>query len=287
MGKRTIFYNYQSNVDIVLPSSKRLYKRLGDYDTLAEYTMCAMLDFEKYCDKRVDFSDYVATKAKEHQINLRGGVTLGNYKTALCKSFIVNSHAILSDFIIHYRDDIRNLFTRDFKLAEDEKVSELSRLLVSLETLGLKPSFPGWLLPVMDYYRMVRNSVAHNARDVDACRKAYLKVDRNAIDNDYWVFNGKVPNDADAITMDDFYFYSACIKHVANYLVMVLKGRVEWSRIAETHTDLDPKNIQKGTDTIKLVNRVFLQYNHRATKEERKSLIDAVVEKKNEYKSKK
>lgn len=207
MSKRTIFYDYRSNVDMTLPSSKRLYKRLGEYDTLAEYTMCAMLDFEKYRNKSMSFQDYVSLKAIEHNINLRGGVTLGNYKVALCKSFIVNSNAILSDFIKHFRDDIRNLFSRNFSLCNDDKISELSRLLKSLESdLGLKPETPTWLLPVMEYYRTVRNSVAHNERDGEACKKAYDKIDRVALDSDYRVFRGKVPNFVDAITMDDFYF---------------------------------------------------------------------------------
>lgn len=104
-----------------------------------------------------------------------------------------------------------------------------------------------------------------------------------AIDADYWVFKGKAPNPADAITMDDFYFYSACIKHVANYLVMALKGRVNWRKIGYTHTDLDPANIEKGTDSVKLVGRVFLQYAHRGTKEELRNILDVLKERKEEY----
>ena len=285
MGKRTIFYDYKNNVDIILPSSKRLYKRLGEYDTLAEYTMCALLDFEKYCDKALPFSEYVTIKAKEHHINLRGGVMLGNYKTALCKSFIVNSHAILSDFIRHYRDDIRNLIKSDFKLSDDDKISELNRLLNSLADIEIKPQFPSWLIPVMEYYRMVRNSVAHNERDEAACHKAYNNIDRNALDNSYWVFRGKVPNEAYAITMDDFYFYSACIKHVDNYLVMALKGRIDWKNIVYTHTDLAPQNIKKGTNPLRLVNSVFMQYNHFGTKEEIQDILGILKTRKEEFKS--
>lgn len=284
MGKRTIFYDYRKNVDIVLPSSKRLYKRLGDYDTLAEYTMCAMLDFEKYCDTSIPFSDYVSKKAKEHGVNLRGGVTLGNYKVALCKSFIVNSHSILSDFIKHYRGDIRNLFTREFNISSNDKISELDRLLSSMQNMGLVPNFPQWLLPVVDYYRHVRNSVAHSQKDKDACQKAYHRIDLKALNADYPIFQGKAPNPVEDITMDDFYFYSACIKHVANYLVMVLKGQVDWNKLGGTHEELDPKNIEKGTDSVRLVNRVFLMYNHRFTKVEQRNVLDVVVARRKEYK---
>lgn len=284
MGKRAIFYHYKDSVDMTLPSCRRLYKRLGDYDTLAEYTMCALLDFEKYCNPAIPFSEYVSTKAKEHGVNLRGGVTLGNYKTALVKSFLVNSHAILSDFIKYYRDDIRNLFTRDFNIKDDDKISELERLIKSLRQIGLEPNFPNWLLPTMDYYRFVRNSVAHNQKDKNACEKAYHKIDLQSLSADYYIFKDKAPHPVDSINMDDFYFYSACIKHVANYLVMVLKGRVDWSRIGETHSDLNPQNIEKGTNTVHLVNRVFMQYNHRGTKAEVRSVMDEVVRRKKELK---
>lgn len=280
MVKRVIFYDYKNSVDMTLPSSKRLYKRLGDYDTLAEYTMCAVLDFEKYSDTTLPFSEYVSNKAKEHGVNLRGGVTLGNYKSALCKSFIVNSHAILSDFIKHYRDDIRNLFTRDFSIKGDDKLSELNRLLASLKDLSIEPTLPCWLLPTMEYYRNVRNSVAHNQKDKNACEKAYEKIDIASLNADYYVFRDKAPHPVETINMDDFYFYSACIKHVVNYLVMVLKGRVDWSQIGETHIELDPQNIEKGTNTEKLVNRVFLQYNHRGTKAEVRRVMDEVIARK-------
>ena len=172
---------------------------------------------------------------------------------------------------------------RDFKIVDDDKVSELTRLLIALEELEIIVKFPCWLLPVMDYYRMVRNSVAHNERDKKACEKAFSKVDKDAINADYSIFKGKVPNAVNAITMDDFYFYSACIKHVANYLRMALKGRVDWGHLGYTHLDLDPANIEKGTDSVKLVGRVYLQYCHKGTKEEIRSVLDTLKRRKEEY----
>lgn len=280
MGKRVIFYDYKKGVDMMLPSCKRLFKRLGDYDTLAEYTVCTVLDFEKYSNPNIPFSEYVSQKATEHGVNLRGGVSLGNYKSALVKSFLVNSHAALSDFIRHYRDDIQNLITRDFRIKEDDKMSELERLLASLKSIGLIPLFPDWLLPTMEYYRHVRNCVAHSKKDKKACDIAYKRINLLSLNADYYVFKNKAPNPEDNINMDDFYFYSACIKHVANYLVMVLKGHVDWNKIGETHVDLNPHNIEKGTDTEKLVNRVFQQYNHRGTQEEIRNVMNEVIARK-------
>ena len=91
---RTIFYDYKANIDLRLPSRERLLKRLGEYDTLAEYTACAVLDFEANWTGEGDYSDYVTAKAVQHNVNLKGGVQLDNYMNALYKSFMVNSHAM-------------------------------------------------------------------------------------------------------------------------------------------------------------------------------------------------
>lgn len=44
---RTHFYNFKVGADFKLPSCKKLFKKMGEYDTLAEYTVCALRDFEK------------------------------------------------------------------------------------------------------------------------------------------------------------------------------------------------------------------------------------------------
>lgn len=66
---------------------------------------------------------------------------------------------------------------------------------------------------------------------------------------------------------------------------MMLKGRVNWNNIGYTHIDLDPNNIKKGTDSVRLVNSVFSQYNHPFTKEERRSVLDVVVARRAELKN--
>lgn len=284
MGKRTIFYNYKTNVDLKLPSNNRLQKRLGEFDTLAEYIECATLDFEKNADPKIDFSKYVSLKAKEHSVNLNGTVTLDNYKSAMYKSFMVNSHALLSEFIINYRDDIRSLINPDFKLNDDDKISQLQKLLLSLNEIGIVPSFPDWLLPVVDYYRHVRNSVAHVDKDANACDDAYSLIDKKMLWNDYDIFKDKAPNTHDQITMDDFYFYSACIKHVANYLTMALKGKVNWGNLGNIHPAFTYEKLKDITDSVKYINGVLGQYQHTPTDDERQNILVVIQQRRKEAK---
>lgn len=284
MAKRTIFYDYKTNIDLKLPSNDRLQKRLGAFDTLAEYTECAIIDFEKNADTSMDFSEYVSKKAEEYKVNLRGTVTLDNYKCAMYKSFMVNSHALFSEFILNYRDDIRNLIVPDFKLSDDGKLTQLQKLLNALNAVGINPNFPSWLLPVVDYYRYVRNSVAHVSIDVKTCEDAFAAIDKESLWNDYDIFKDKAPNSHDKITMDDFYFYSACIKHVANYLTMALKGKVDWASLGDIHPAFTYEKIENVTDSIKYINGVLGQYQHIPTEEERLTILKVIQRRREEAK---
>lgn len=265
---RTFFYDFKAGVDLELPSRKRLFKKMGEYDTLAEYTICALRDFEKRWDGKEPFENYVTQKAIEHKVNLKGGVTLPNHEPALYKSFIINSHALLGDFIQSYKLDIKSLIEQKFKLYEDDRLNNVEKLLKSLKTKDIIPNFPKWLLPLLDYYRLLRNSTAHVEEDKNKCIKAYLKIPLEEFENDYPIFKGKAPNKPDDITMNDFYLYSASIKHFANFLTMALKGKVKWTDLVLIHPNFDINNIPKGTNIISLINSVYNKYHYCPTREE-------------------
>ena len=93
------------------------------------------------------------------------------------------------------------------------------------------------------------------------------------------IIKGKAPNMPDSITMDDFYLYSASIKHFANFLTMALKGKVKWAELGAIHPDFDVRNIQKGTDIIAKINSVlFMKYNYHPTKDEFEQIKNYIKE---------
>lgn len=277
---RTIFYDFKGNVDLDLPSRRRLKKRLGDYDTLAEYTFCAIRDFEANWNEQCSFEEYVSAKAKLRDVNLRGGIMLPNHESALIKSFLVNSHAMLEDFIDQFRYDIRNLINKNFRLDDNEGLSKADKLIKGLHKIGIFPIFPEWLIPVLNYYRLVRNSVAHNEKEKDKCLQTYKEIDKSNLYSDYELFKGLAPNHPEALDLNDFYFYSACIKHFANFLTMSLKGKVIWEQLGSIHENFDVKKFKKGTKPIPLINMTLREYNHIVTKAEIESILAYIKEQK-------
>lgn len=110
---------------------------------------------------------------------------------------------------------------------------------------------------------------------------AYNAIALKELNDDYPTFSGKAPNAPENLNMEDFYFYSACIKHFANYLTMVLKGKVDWGNLGTIHERFDVTTFQKGTNPIALINTVMGQYKHAITVEER-LLILAEIKKQKE-----
>lgn len=264
---RIYFYN-QRDICWKLPSRERLFKRLGEYDTMAEFTVLAERHFESLCNKATSFSDFVNQKADEYDVKIRNGVSLENYSEALYKSFMINSHAIFYDFIENFKNDMRVYIKHDFELIGKPNNSLYERLLKSMFTAGFNPPIPQWLNDIALYYRMVRNCVAHNNNDETKCVNVYSQIDLKQMCKDYPLFTNKAPNPPGKITMDDFYLYSASIKHIANLLTISIQGFEKWEDIGLYHPELQLNSIPKGTDKRKLIGQIMNKLGHRCTDNE-------------------
>lgn len=273
---RKFFYNAKDDIHWNIPSRRRLFKRLGDYDTMAEFTVLAVRHFESLCKQADSYVDFVNTKAVEFDVKIRCGVTLENYREALYKSFMVNSHAMFNDFLNNFKEDIKLFINHDFSLVSNQQLSTYKKVLVGLKTIGIAPIIPEWLEDIIEYYRIIRNHVAHNKDNDEDCQKAYDRIDIEQMNIDYPVFQGKAPNPPDSITMDDFYLYSASIKHIANLLTISLQGRERWEVLGNYHPKFRKEHIASGTDKRKLVNTVLNGYGLKCNKEDVDTILSVI-----------
>ena len=260
------FYDF-SVVKFKLPSRERLVKRLGEYDALAEFAVLSFFDFETTAHNTQDTYKFVCDKAREHDVKIKGTVSMENYHEALYKSFMINTYAMFAEFIENLRDDIRILVNPDFAFVDDNNISDYERLKRSLVAIGINPPIPKWLEQLEEYYRLVRNHVAHNGGDDEKCNKAFNKIDLDAMCSEYKVFKKLAPNPPGSITMQDFYLFSASVKHIANIITITLRDRINWQNIGKTHPKLIKKH-QAGTDRRKLARDVLIGYGYRYSKED-------------------
>ena len=260
------FYDF-SVVKFKLPSRERLVKRLGEYDALAEFAVLSFYDFETIARSVQDTYKFVCDKAREYDVKIKGTVSMENYHEALYKSFMINTYAMFAEFIENVREDIRILINPGFVFVDDNNISDYERLKRSLGAIGIDPPIPKWLEQLEEYYRLVRNHVAHNGGDDEKCNKAFKRIDLNAMYSEYKVFEKLAPNPPNSITMQDFYLFSASVKHIANIITITLKDRIIWQNIGKTHPDLIRKH-QAGTDRRKLARDILIGYGYRYSKED-------------------
>ena len=260
------FYDF-SVVKFKLPSRERLVKRLGEYDALAEFAVLSFYDFETAACNTQDTYKFVCDKAREHDVKIKGTVSMENYHVALYKSFMINTYAMFAEFIENVREDIRILINPGFVFVDDNNISDYERLKRSLGAIGINPPIPKWLEQLEEYYRLVRNHVAHNGGDDEKCNKAFNRIDLDAMYSEYKVFEKLAPNPPISITMQDFYLFSASVKHIANIITITLKDRIIWQNIGKTHPDLIRKH-QAGTDRRKLARDILIGYGYRYSKED-------------------
>lgn len=260
------FYDF-SVVTFKLPSRERLVKRLGDYDALAEFAVLSFRDFESDANASDNIINYIHEKAIVHDVKIRGTIALENYHEAMYKSFMVNTYAMFSEYIDKLKEDIRILVDPEFGFVDDNGISDYERLKRSLIKLGIFPPIPLWLEQLEEYYRLVRNHVAHNNGDDEKCIAAYNKIDKNKMYAEYKVFDGFAPNPPGQITMHDFYLYSASVKHIANIITISLKDKLNWRGIGKTHPTLIKKH-PSGTDRRILARDLLIKYGYRYSKED-------------------
>ena len=260
------FYDF-SIVKFKLPSRERLVKRLGVYDALAEFAVLSFYDFETIARSVQDTYKFVCDKAREYDVKIKGTVSMENYHEALYKSFMINTYAMFAEFIENVREDIRILINPGFVFVDDNNISDYERLKRSLGAIGINPPKPKWLEQLEEYYRLVRNHVAHNGGDDEKCNKAFKRIDLNAMYSEYKVFEKLAPNSPNSISMQDFYLFSASVKHIANIITITLKDRIIWQNLGKTHPELIKKH-QSGTDRRKLARDVLIGYGYRYSKED-------------------
>lgn len=280
MKKRTIFYDFKKGIDFDLPSRRKLEKRLGDFDVLAEYTICAVRDMGHNIKISANKKSYFKEKLKQHKVNMGSYVDYPQKERDLCMLFMVNTNAMLNDYVDSYARDIRSLINPNFELPGNNEMSKVEKLLYAFNKNGMAFTIPEWVLQCLNYYRLVRNCIAHNDGEQRQCGDAYKAIDTEALCKDYPIFNDKAPNPIDRICMDDFYFYSACVKHFANFTVMALKGKVDWGEIGAIHPLFRLEKIPFGANPKTWINRVLNDYHCNATQQDRDKIYEVIKERK-------
>lgn len=241
-----------------IPSYRNLKKSLGEYDALVEFLECSCRAFLKnHENSGLSFNEYLAEESAEYGIYLRD-LSLENYRHVINSSYLLFPYASFDEFISSFINEVRFLIKKDFELVCKKDASRFERLIVSIHDIGINPEIPQIQIDLFNYYRLIRNSVAH--KGVNNLSSIYKRIDLNEIKSMYPTLTGL---QVEGVTdFDDFILCTANIKDIANILTIALEKHINWVDIMCQNDDIFPKHKKFSNRRKKtyLINWIRIKY---------------------------
>lgn len=231
------------NTEFNLPSNRKLWKTLGGYDAVVEFIECSKRAFlMTFNEKSETFQEFLIREAKSVDVYLRD-VSMENYKCVIHKSYLVFPFACFDEFIDDYICDIKQIIDGKFSLEQEDGKTKFHRLLDALRKRDITPNISTEKRNLLDYYRLVRNNVAHGGSLQTTT--AFNKIDRLKIHETYPTLSE--PHMESALEFDDFILCTANIKNIADILSVSLCPKIQWEQIAVKYRKLFPEIKQSYT----------------------------------------
>lgn len=214
-----------------LPSNRRLWETLGEFDALMQYVEAACISYEeKREESGLSFEEFLESEKKKmsHPIS---SLAFDNPREKLHDLYLVYPHSCLDSFIDELIDDMHELGFGDFKLADTDKVSRLERLKTALERLGIKPTFYDFSLSIYTYYRYVRNSLNHNGgtENVDVkIQNVFKNLSKMKEEIDARFNYLDALTECNTLNFCDYVLCTANIKNIADLIVVAIEKHVDW-----------------------------------------------------------
>lgn len=161
-----------------IPSNRNLWLTLGQYDALVEYQEVASRYYLGTFDaKKESFDSFLSRTSIVTGVRLNN-ISLANFREKQIQGYLVFPNASFDDFITDFVDDVKFLIDPAFSLSKIDG-SKFDKLVDALLQIGISPSIEKFKKELYDYYRLLRNDVAHSLNQ--NYEKEYKTLDKKAI----------------------------------------------------------------------------------------------------------
>ena len=192
---------------------RKLKKTLGEFDAVVECNEIAIREFIEKANKD-GTNKYIQQLSHKHRVRVNE-VDFLKFSTRIRQYYVASVFQQAEQFIKDFKAEWRIYF-------EGHEWSELKNgetiFQNSVRNLSIK--LPNDLIEIYEYYRIVRNYMAHTDRDVDELKRRYNRISLN--ENEFLrdLRINVTPNPYDEIDFDDFLILTNVVKHIA-YLFSV------------------------------------------------------------------
>jgi hypothetical protein len=231
-------------------SYRRLKKTLGEFDAVVECNEIAIKEFlEKIKEDK--------SETYMHQLSIKHGVKVDNldfvkFDTRIRQYYILSVFQQAEQYFKNFKEEYMMYFEEiEWKprLKEETLLGNIIR--------NLDVDIPTDLKDIYEYYRIVRNYMAHTDRDTQELEKRYGIIQKNENSILKKLNINKSPNYLNTINFDDFFILTNIVKHIA--FILTTKSKPTNDRIAEILL----KKSEENNSTIKRGFKRLLKNNDR------------------------
>ena len=232
---RTLFRHSTFN----LPSMRRLWQVLGEYDALVEYIELTTRMFKTSFESQheLTFPEFLSSEAMKENICLND-LTLDNYETFKYKYYLILPNSSFDRFLDDFMIDFHTLFDKNIPLSRHKtKLHSIVDYLVGDSFSILLEDFS---ISLYDYYRLIRNSLAHDSlKKEPEIVEIFSSLNIADVHSRYPRLSA--PHDMNNLTFDDFILCTANIKSIADKLTKSLENKIDWGKFSRRKSNLFPK----------------------------------------------
>lgn len=192
---------------------RRFKRQLGEFDATVACTELSIRELDHQYGKAKDQQLFIESLSNKHQIN----VDLFDYsKLALRanKYYILSVHQQLEVFLENFKLEFKEICNLNWAARSDGE-SLMDNSIRNVESHCGEERFSRRMIDIYDYYRLIRNQIAHGDKNNEQIHQQYKKVeeDKQQILDQFNLDSGI--NELDELCFDDFLLFTNVAKNLA------------------------------------------------------------------------
>lgn len=208
----------------MLKEINSMRKIVGLQDSCLQTNEVAILYLEEKSKQNPDSEKFMRDLCRKYSISL-GIRDFDYFKITLYKSYILQTYNLVEPFFKNINKAYRfyNNFAGEWRVKDEsgKMLDPFTQLLANMPLESAKEikKYPEFQL--LNYYRLVRNSIVHLQDESDEYKKVRKYYDDNIIKNlNYFKENYIIdaPNSPESITFKDFMLYTRVLKYFSNII---------------------------------------------------------------------
>lgn len=202
---------------------RKLKKALGEFDAVVECNEIAIREFIQH-SKKEGSSNYIQRLSDIHSIRV-DEVDFLKFETRVGQYNIASVFQQAEQFMKDFKSEWKTYYDKEW-LKKNDGETVLQNCIRNLP-MDLSSN----VIEIYDYYRLIRNFISHNDRDLEKINRLHKKINFNTNDFPFELNLENIPNSYDKIDFNDFLLATNIVKHIA--FVFSTSSKPDNDRIAE------------------------------------------------------